>query len=445
MTRETVPASDWTTYHHDALRTGDGVLSGHFTRLAASWTWHLPAADAAGVIFGSPLVDGRLAIVTTESDHVYAVSTETGKTTWTTTLGASYIQPSGVCGDIAPTIGVTSTPVIDEARNELFVSGVIGSGPARHHPTHYLFGISVTTGKVVFKRAIDPPGQDVIYLLQRAALALDAGRVLVSFGGNYGDCGRYHGWVEAVPESGGASIDRFEVDRSSGQSQGAVWMGGGAPTVDATGDVFVADGNGSVTSGSAYDDSDAVLKLSPTLKLLDWFAPSSWRTDNASDFDLGSGAPQLLSNGVLVQVGKTHVGYLLDAAHLGHTGATVPTFPVCVNQGQADGGDAIAGSLLIIPCQGGLNAVAVTAKPATGVLRWTTTLAGGPPVYAAGVVWSIAGSPSASVLYGLSPATGARLFRYGFGGQVNHFATPAVGANLLLAASASTLVAFPPR
>ena len=54
-------------------------------------------------------------------------------------------------------------------------------------------------------------------------------------------------------------------------------MGGAAPVVDEHGDIWVTAGNGSVDSAShAYDDSEAVLELSPSMVLLQYFAPSSW-------------------------------------------------------------------------------------------------------------------------------------------------------------------------
>ena len=83
-------------------------------------------------------------------------------------------------------------------------------------------------------------------------------------GGNYGDCATYRGRVFAVPEAGGTP-EIFTVDAAAGESQGAVWMGGAAPVVDAAGNIWVSTGNGSVYSSShPYDDSDAVLELSPS-------------------------------------------------------------------------------------------------------------------------------------------------------------------------------------
>ena len=111
--------------------------------------------------------------------------------------------------------------------------------------------------------------------------------MIFGFGGNFGDCSAYHGSVVGVPEAGGA-MSIFELDTAPGESQGAVWMGGAAPAVDGSGNVWVAVGNGSVTSpGGPYDDSDSVIELSSSLGLEQFFAPSDWYSDNATDRDLG--------------------------------------------------------------------------------------------------------------------------------------------------------------
>ena len=441
--RTTVPASDWTTYHHDRLRTGDGAIVGSFSSaLHPKFTWHLPGSGDQ--MYGSPLVDGHVALVGTLENHVYAVSTVSGKTLWSRTLGAPYVQPSGACGDIGPTIGIVSTPVIDEGRNELFVVGAIGTGPGAHAQSHRLFGLSVTTGRTLSVRSIDPPGQQVVYLLQRAALAIAKGRVVVGFGGNDGDCGDYHGWVESIPESGPGRIDRYEVAAGPGQGRGAVWMGGAAPTVDAVGNVYVADGNGNATSsGDAFDHSDSVLKLSPTMQLLDWFAPSTWYSDNAGDADLGSSQPELLPNGRIFQIGKTQTVYVLDSKHLGHISGTVPTFTMCNGLGDAHGGDAIVGSKVVIACGGGLDAATFSSTPPYGTEVWSQTATPGPPVYAAGLVWSI--DYQSGTLYGLYPSSGNIKVQYSLGSYQNHFPTPAIGDNMVVVTTQSSLLAFPPH
>jgi outer membrane protein assembly factor BamB len=444
-----VPASDWITYHHDELRTGNGAIQGSFKSLKDKLNWHLPTSTRStrnDQIYASPLIVGNVAFVTTLENRVYAVSTVTGKTLWSRQVGAPYTPSGGVCGDIGPTVGIVSTPVIDKGRRELFVVADVGTGPGAASPAHRIFGLSLTTGRLMLVRGVDPPGQQVIYLLQRASLAISKGHVIFGFGGNYGDCGTYHGWVVSVPETGVGPTYRYEIARNPGQGKGAVWMGGAAPTVDSAGNVYVAVGNGDATSKSdAYDVSDAVLKLTPSMHLVDWFAPSTWYLDNAGDRDLGSGAPQLLPNGLLLQVGKTQTGYVLNPAHLGHIDPAVHTFPVCSGLGVAFGGDALVGTLVVVPCAQGLDAVRVSTKSPWGTEVWSQPAVGSPPVYAAGTVWAIAESQGGSTLYGLNPATGAIRLHFAFGPEQNHFATPAVGDNMVFVAATTQLLAFAPN
>jgi hypothetical protein len=174
-------------------------------------------------------------------------------------------------------------------------------------PAHELVGLNTATGKTELTQGVDPAGSTPAALLQRTGLTLDAGHVVFGYGGNYGDCGSYHGWVLSVPEAGGTPA-AFAVDSANGERQGAIWMGGAAPVVDASGNLWVTAGNGSVTSTShAYDHSDSVLELSPSLTLLQYFAPSSWASDNARDLDLSS-APALLSDGQLIAVRSRRAG-----------------------------------------------------------------------------------------------------------------------------------------
>ena len=183
--------------------------------------------------------------------------------------------------------------------------GVRRGRRARQRETaHQLVGLSTATGKTELDQNVDPAGATPTALLQRTGLTLDAGRVVFAFGGNYGDCASYRGRVVSVPEGGGTP-DVFTVDSAPGDSQGAIWMGGAAPVVDASGNVWVEAGNGSVySSARAYDDSDSVLELSSSLTLLQYFAPSSWPSDNADDLDMST-APALLSDGQVVAAGKS--------------------------------------------------------------------------------------------------------------------------------------------
>jgi hypothetical protein len=331
-------------------------------------------------------------------------------------------------------VGITGTPVIDPARDEVFV---VADELVQGAPTHVLVGLSTASGKVELTQDVDPPGDDPAALLQRSGLTLDGGQVVFGFGGNYGDCGRYHGWVVATSETGGTPI-RFELDTGPSEREGAVWMGGAAPVLDAAGHVWVSVGNGSVISGRhAYDDSDSVLELSPTLRLLQYFAPTSWAADNAADLDFST-APVLLGGGEVVISGKSQIAYLLDGAHLGGIGGQQALFRTgCGND--IDGGNAVVGATIYLPCLNGPIAVGATGSPPTLRLQWRASVGGGPPVVAAGRVWSIGQD---GVLYGLNPATGAVRQQASIGTPANHFPTPGIGDGLLLAPAADRVVAF---
>ena len=308
-----VVVSNWPSYHGDAIANGDAPAGIDLSPPTHAWT--SPVLD--GEIYGEPLVqDGRV-VVATENDTVYSLNVRSGTLLWATHIGAPVPSSELPCGDIAPVVGITSTPVVDPARGEVFVVAdeVAGAGAS-----HHLVGLSLSTGAVELNQPIDPPGSQPLNQLQRPGLALADGEVIVGFGGNDGDCAFYHGWVAAVPEQGGPS-HYFEVDSASGDDQGAVWMGGASPAVDAEGNVWVSAGNGSVRNPNApYDDSDSVLELNSAMHLEQVFAPSTWASDNATDLDLGSSSPALLTDGLAVQVGKSGIAYLLRQSHLGGIG-----------------------------------------------------------------------------------------------------------------------------
>jgi outer membrane protein assembly factor BamB len=422
--------SSWTVYHGSA--TGSGVAAAVASVTLSTPAWTSPKLD--GQLYGEPLASGGRIFVATENDTVYALSATNGAVEWSSHLGTPVPSGSLPCGDISPSVGITGTPVVDEARSELFVVAdeVVNGGPA-----HELVGLSATTGKVELSQDVDPAGATPAALLQRTGLTLDAGRVVFGYGGNYGDCGSYRGWVISVPEAGGTPAE-FGVDSGAGESQGAIWMGGAAPVVDAGGNVWVTAGNGSVTSTShAYDNSDSVLELSPSLTLLQYFAPSSWATDNAADLDLST-APALLSGGQVVAAGKSRIVYLLDGSTLGGIGGQEAALPSGCGD-DIDGGVAVEGTTVYLPCLSGTIAVQASASPAALHLLWRSSVGGGPPIVAAGQVWTIGQNGD---LYALNPSTGAVERQASVGAPANHFPTPSVGDGLLLAPAADRVVAF---
>ena len=395
-----------------------------------AWT----STSLDGPLYGEPLVSGGRVFVATENDTVYALSATNGTIDWSSHLATPVPSGSLPCGDISPTVGITGTPVLDGVRGELFV---VADELINGRPAHQLVGLSTATGKVVLNQNVDPEGSTPAALLQRTGLTLDAGRVVFGYGGNFGDCSTYHGWVTSVPEAGGTPA-AFAVDSAAGESQGAVWMGGAAPTVDASGNIWVTAGNGSIKSAThAYDDSDSVLELSPSLTLEQYFAPTSWPSDNARDLDFSTGVA-LLADGQVVAASKSRTAYLLNGAALGGIGGQQAELEDACGT-VIDGGLAFAGSTVYLPCLSGPIAVQASDSPAGLRLLWSASVGGGPPIVAGGLIWTIG---SNGVLYGLNPSSGAVKEQATIGAPANHFPTPAIGAGLLLAPSATRVVAF---
>ena len=422
--------TSWTVYHGDP--SGTGVSSALKSVVTAKRAWASPVVS--GEIYGEPLVEGSDVFVATESDTVYALSSSRGSVVWSRHLATAVPSTDLPCGNIAPTVGITGTPVIDPSRSEIFV---VADELVGGHPEHFLVGLSTKTGDIELRQRVDPPGSDPAALLQRTGLNLDGGRVVFAMGGNYGDCATYRGRVISV-EEGGSRPTIFTVDNRAGDSQGAIWMGGAAPVVDARGNVWVSVGNGSVHStGQAYDDSDSALELTANGRLEQYFAPSSWTSDNASDFDMST-APVLLADGQVVLAGKSPVVYLLNGEHLGGIGKQEASLSsVCSND--IDGGSAIVGMTVYLPCLNGPVAVRVSKTPASLKVLWGASAGSGPPIVAAGLVWTVGKD---GTLYGLDAATGQVRQQTSIGAVDNYFTTPSIGDGLMLVASSYRVVAF---
>jgi polyvinyl alcohol dehydrogenase (cytochrome) len=427
-----VARADWTTYRGDSARSGVDASSIGSVPFAAAWT----SRSLGGAIWGEPLVHDGLVVVATESDQVAALSESTGQLVWQASAGTSVPSSQLPCGDISPTVGITSTPVIDPATDQVFVvaDNLIGSSIE-----HRLYAFNLSNGSAVsgFPIDVEPPGDVPADQLQRPALAIDNGQVIIGYGGNDGDCGTYHGWLVAIPEAGG-SLHTFEVDSSATQGQGAIWGAGNGPAIDSASDVWVSTGNGN--TGSSFDYQESVLKLDSSMTLLDHWAPSNWQSLDSGDVDLGSSAPVLLPNGLVFEIGKQGVGYLLSASHLGGTGAS-PSYQGQVCSGSW-GGAIYYNGIIYVTCSRGLRALALNASAPSfsAVGTWQVNSAiNGPPIVAGGLVW--AADWNTGTLYGLDPQTGQAVVKQTTPGM-EHFTTPAGSDGKLFLATGSTVEAY---
>jgi hypothetical protein len=367
------------TYHNDLARSGANLSETTLTHanVNSATFGKLFSYSVDGYIYAQPLYvpnvtlpDGsvhNIVFVATEHDSVYAFDannsdpTQGGGLLWQD----SFIDPtSGITpvpaadtqtNDIVPEVGITGTPVIDASSGVLYV--VTKTKEVRSDGDHYvqtLQALDIATGKEVY----GGPGvvADTLYLggdnyqlvsgvavpgngaggangvvafnalreHQRSALALANGVVYVSWA-SHGDFDPYHGWVIGYDAHTLNPLAIFN-DSSNG-SRGGIWMAGGAPAVDASGNLYLAIGNGTfaVSGSESPGYGDSIVKLDPNLQVTDSFTPYEEDDLDMYDLDLGSGGVLLLPDSVgsaahpqlMVQAGKEGKIYLLDRNDLG--------------------------------------------------------------------------------------------------------------------------------
>jgi outer membrane protein assembly factor BamB len=411
------PAADWTTYHGDNTRSG---YAGPTSVSCAAPGWKSQPLD--GTIYAEPLAFQGKIFVATENDSVYALNERTGALVWRTHLGQPVPRSALPCGDIDPT-GITGTPVIDPATKTIYAVAFEVPG------SHYLVALNTDDGTTRFSRSADPPGSDPLVQQQRAALSLGNGRVYIPFGGLFGDCGQYHGWVAGIRADGSGDMASYQVPTGR---EGGIWAPSGA-ALDSYGNLFVASGNGA--SSSIFDHGNSVIELSPELKELGYFAPSNWAQLNRGDADLGSVGPTFVGSGTIFQIGKEGIGYLLSSTNLGGIGGQQYSAKVCSS---AYGGDAVAGGTVFVPCSNGL--VALGLSPAAFTVSWRgPSFPAGPPIVTGNVVWTT--DTSSGTLYGFDAMSGTELYSFSVG-HVTRFTTPLSGGGQLIIGAGDVVLSF---
>ncbi|HZD79670.1 MAG TPA: PQQ-binding-like beta-propeller repeat protein [Actinomycetota bacterium] len=407
----------WTTYGGDAARSGLDRSSPPIGRVHRVWT--SPALD--GAIYAQPLLFRERVFVATESDSVYALDAASGQVAWRRHLGEAVPRSALPCGNIDPT-GITGTPVIDPSTGVLYAVTFVQPG------RHDLVALDTADGSVRFRRPIDPPGLDPLVEQQRPALTISDGRVYVAYGGLFGDCGEYHGAVVGSALDGSGSLISYRVP--SGRAAG-IWAPPG-PTVVPGDDLLVATGNSFSTS--SFDFGNAVIRLSPSLDVVDWFAPSNWLDLNRGDVDLGSTSPALLPDGLVFIAGKEGIGSLLRLDRLGHVGGEVFSARVC---DRAFGGTAVRPPFVYVSCTGGVVGLRLGSGPSFQVAWRGPSFDAGPPIVSGGAVWTV--DLGSGDLVALDAGTGDQRSRQRLGAVV-HFTAPAAGDGHVYVAATDRVV-----
>jgi hypothetical protein len=414
-------AADWPTYHRSNLRDGNDTSAAPFSAIGQQWI----SATLDGHIYAEPLVVGTQVIIATENNSIYSLDATTGSSTWAAPAHAgtpvTRTNPPFPCGNINP-MGITGTPVIDPVAGVVYAVAFVSPSD-----TYELVAYNLSTGTQKFAPIpITPTGFDVHLEQQRGALALANGYVyVIKADGSSTALNVFQDQAQAVCPAGATA-------REAG-----IW-GTSGPAVDATGNVYVATGNGSDTT--SYDCGETVFKLNSTLGYVDSWAPAVWASLNGSDTDVGSIGPAIVgtTSNLVFQTGKNGWGYLLNAGALSgntnHIGAEAFNGKVCnaaTTQTNANdqvfGGVAYADPYIYVPCPEGIKALKLAAGPSFSV-AWSSSTGSnpGPPIVSGGVVWAV--DTSNNTLYGYDAITGQFKFSTSVGSQT-HFSTPAAGQN----------------
>jgi hypothetical protein len=341
---------DVLTYHDDNSRTGVAADTALTTKNVTALTFGKKFDLAVdGQVYAQPLVISNIVVrgilhnlllVATEADSVYAFDAFSGALLWHTSLLANGEVPAGSinCTDLTPENGITSTPVIDPALQEVFVLGMCRTVAGTN--IEKLYALDLSTGNHVRSIVIAAqfpgsfPAPDVVggkihwiatQERQRAALLLLNGVIYTAYG-SFCDRGYYAGWVIAYNASTLAQVGVFNDNPTAAGtaagtlnpngSGGGIWGAGSGLAANST-QLFATTGNGPFDGLTTF--GDCVLRLSPTCKLNEFFVPPEQLSDQQHDTDLGSGGLVLLSQGGLqlgVVAGKSGTIYLVDSTNL---------------------------------------------------------------------------------------------------------------------------------
>ena len=418
-------SSGWLTYHDAGNRSGYTGSLPEIGSPSVSWS-----SRVDGPVYAEPLYYDGETYIATENDSVYALSSTSGAVSWSAHLATPALSHSstyscnGGAPTITPLIGITGTPVIDPSTSTLYVVALnAGAG-------FTLFALDTSSGHVRWSSPVAASGFAFTGEEQRGALALANGFVYVPFGSYSWSCTPSFGWLIGVSANGNGTSYSFRVDT---QSEGDIWAPEGV-TVGASGVLYVATGNSYYNA--TYNYADSVIELTPHLSVLSYFAPSDWAMLGPADLDQDTTGVTLLPGNLAFSIGKIGVGYLLNSSDLGGVGGQLFNATVC--NGGAWGSTAYAAGVVYVPCASGLHALSIKGgtHPSFVSLWNRTGFFAGPPVIAAGAVWTL--NIYNGTLFALNPQTGATIAKIGLGSVV-HFATPSIGGGLVIVAANETV------
>src|SRR3984893_9134524 len=127
-------------YPNQPTLTPQLVSGGTFGQL-----WSTPVS---GQVYAQPLLANGTLLVATENNLVYGLDPATGASKWAKplNLGTPWNAADIGCGDLAPTIGVTATPVIDPASNTAYLTHKTYASGSSGEARWYMDAIDMASG-----------------------------------------------------------------------------------------------------------------------------------------------------------------------------------------------------------------------------------------------------------------------------------------------------------
>jgi len=248
------------------------------------------------------------------------------------------IDMTGACGggytDFSNNIGIVGTPVIDSARQVLYVvvRSTDGNAFVQHlHAVSIVDGSELSGSPVQISATVAGSGTGSVNNVlsfdaqrgnQRQALTLLNGVVYVTWS-SHCDWGPYHGWILGYDA---VSLQQRVVYNATPEGDaGGLWESGTGMAADAAGNLYEVVGNGSVGDSadptSLTNRSESALKLTPsgsTLQVASWFTPYDFQFLNNNDLDYGSaGALLIPGSNYFFTAAKDGILYLLDKDNMG--------------------------------------------------------------------------------------------------------------------------------
>ena len=359
---------DVITYHYDNGRSGQNLNETALTLANVNSTQFGKKGEFTvdGKVDAQPLYLSQVTIggqkknvlyVATEHGSVYAfdadsISGTTSTFLWkTTTLGSGETTSDNRgCGQVSPEIGITATPVIDRARNAIYVvamsKDVSGSYFQRLHALDLSTGAELFSGPQTITATYpgtgdNSSGGNVVFdpkqYKERPGLLQINGTIYTTWS-SHCDIRPYTSWVMAFNADTLAPTSVLNLVPNG--SEGGIWMAGTAPAADAAGNVFFIMGNGdfdTTLNASGFPANgncgNCFVKLSTSggLKLADYFTPHNTVAESNADLDFGSGGGILLmdltdSGGTTrhlsVGAGKDALIYVVDRDAMGKFNAS---------------------------------------------------------------------------------------------------------------------------